>query len=328
MSTVDEVLESLTRALGDERGQAAAVLADRDREIAVLDARATEAERLASDAGARATTAEARVAELVAQLAAVPRSWERRSTTGAPARGLTVHDGDLTVTTPGAVIENVDVRGYLRIKAPGVTVRRTFVRGRSGLTGPMALVQVQETASGALLEDVSVAADYPSYYIDGIVIAAPCTLRRADIHRVVDSVKIISDDVIVEDSWLHDNLYFGTVPSGGDTHTDNVQVGRGSRITVRRTVLTGSRNAAVMVTQDNGAVSDLTVEDCLLDDGAATVNIAEKTRGPVKGVRLVGNGFGRKARSASMMTPRTTSSIATITGNTYPDGTPVPVTRG
>ncbi len=53
----------------------------------------------------------------------------------APApSGRTVYEGDLHVTQPGAVVDSLDIHGFLRIKAANVTVKNTIVRGRNGLT--------------------------------------------------------------------------------------------------------------------------------------------------------------------------------------------------
>ena len=87
---------------------------------------------------------------------------------------------------------NLDIHGYLRIKAANVTVQNTVVRGRPGLTGSMALVQASST--GTRIIDSELVASDPTYYIDGIV-GSGFTLTRVNIHGVVDSVKITGDNV-------------------------------------------------------------------------------------------------------------------------------------
>ncbi|MDT0994055.1 hypothetical protein, partial [Pseudomonas aeruginosa] len=50
------------------------------------------------------------------------------ASTGVPAgtalKGIT---GDLVVTTPGQVVDAVDVRGFIKVKAPNVTIKRSIV---------------------------------------------------------------------------------------------------------------------------------------------------------------------------------------------------------
>ena len=250
------------------------------------------------------------------------------SSTGVPAgTQLTVHEGDLTITTPGAVVDSVDVHGYLRIKAPNVTVKNSIVRGRAGLIGSMSLVQ--NSSAGVVIQDSELVAAYPTYYVDGFV-GNNTTFTRVNIHGVVDSIKLTGDNVVVQDSWLHDNLYYASVPSGGDTHSDNVQIQQGQNITVRNNVMTGTHNAVVMVTQDRGHVGNLLITGNKVDNGACTINIAEKTYGPIEGLTITDNVFGtgqRLARCAIVIKPMT-SSISTITGNTFTDLYPFALTRG
>ncbi|MCV2395809.1 hypothetical protein OEB99_15955 [Actinotalea sp. M2MS4P-6] len=255
-----------------------------------------------------------------------PSSWSLP--VGVPAgTSLTVHHGDLTVTTPGAVISNLDIRGYLRIKAPNVTVKNTIVRGASGLTGSMSLVQASST--GTKIIDSELVAQYPTWGIDGIV-GSGFTLTRVNIHGVVDSVKITGDNVTVEDSWLHDNLYYASTPSGGDTHNDNVQIQVGTNITVRNSVLTSTRNSGMIITQDRGDVSNVTFTNNRADDGACTINIAEKSYGPIHGLTIADNVFGAGQLNphCAVIGPDSTTKISTITANPFTDGPTFRVSPG
>ncbi len=114
-------------------------------------------------------------------------------TTGVPASTqLTVHEGDLTVTVPGTVVDSLDIHGYLRIKAANVTVKNTVVRGRSGLTGVMALVQ--SSSPGCRSSTPSSRPPTPRTTSTGSS-ATAFTLTRVDIHSVVDQVNITGDNV-------------------------------------------------------------------------------------------------------------------------------------
>ncbi|WP_199423005.1 hypothetical protein, partial [Actinotalea solisilvae] len=133
-------------------------------------------------------------------------------------------------------------------------------------------------------------------------------------------------------SWLHDNLYYLQDPNYGNTptHDDNVQIQAGTNITIRNSVLESTHNAAVMITQDAGAVSNMTFTGNWANNGACTINVAQKSYGPVAGLTFTGNTFGldtRHARCAILM-PTTTSSISTVTGNVFTDGSVVTVSRG
>ncbi len=50
---------------------------------------------------------------------------------GVPAgTKLTVSEGNLTVTTPNAVLDSLDIRGFVQVNAPGVVIKNSIVRGR------------------------------------------------------------------------------------------------------------------------------------------------------------------------------------------------------
>ena len=254
------------------------------------------------------------------------------SGTGVPAgTALTVWEGDLTITTPGTVIDALDVRGYVRVKATDVTITRSVIRGRPGLTGYMSLIQAGDGAGGLTVVDSELVAADPTPYVDGIV-GKGFTLRRVNIHGVVDQVKITGDNVLVEDSWLHGNLHFAQDPNygGRPTHDDNVQIQRGSGITIRNTRLADSHNAAMMITQDSGGVANVTWSNNHADGGACTINVAEKSYGPIRGLTIADTVFGLATRlpRCSILLPGTTAPLATLRGNVYTDGSPVTVFRG
>jgi len=250
--------------------------------------------------------------------------------TGVPAgTALTVYNGDYTVTTAGAVVQNLDIRGYLRIKAANVTVKNTIVRGRPGLSTAMALVQ--SSSPGVTITDSTIAAAEATPYVDGFV-GSDVTFTRVNISRVVDSVKLTGGNIVIQDSWLHDNLYYNPVPwnANDDTHSDNLQIGIGSNVTVRNSVLTGSHNAALMITQDRGPVSNVSITDSVLDNGTCTINLAEKTYGPIQGLRFADNQFGTAQIKdhCAVIAKTTTSSISTFTNNVFTDGSTFKITRG
>ena len=252
--------------------------------------------------------------------------------TGVPAGTvLRVHEGDLTITTPGTVIDSMDIRGFVRVKAADVTIKNSIIRGKPGLTSYMSLIQAGDLGPRLTVVDSELVAANPSPFVDGIV-GKQFTLRRVNIHGVIDQVKITGDNVLIEDSWLHDSLYYLQDPNYGytPTHDDNIQIQRGNNITVRNTVMEDTHNAAMMITQDSGVVSNVVWDRNWADGGACTVNIAEKSYGPISGLKFTDNTFGLNTRIArcAILMPATTKSLSTVTGNLFTDGTSVAVSRG
>jgi hypothetical protein len=260
--------------------------------------------------------------------AGTPTGAPGAGSTGVPAgTPLTVHDGDLTVTTPGTVISGLDIHGFLRIKASDVTIKNSIIRGNPLLSSPMSLIQ--STEPRVQIIDTELSPTKPSYYLDGVV-GHDFTLTRVNVHSVVDSVKLTGGNVVVQDSWLHDNSYYATTPSGHDTHTDNVQIQVGNNITIRNNTLANARNAGMMITQDSGDVSNVIFSGNRADGGECTINVAEKAYGPINGLKVTSNTFGLNTGIArcAVLLPDTTKAISTVTGNVFTDGSTVAVSRG
>lgn len=249
--------------------------------------------------------------------------------TGVPAgTKLTVHQGDLVITEAGAVIDGLDVRGFVKVRARDVTIKNSIVRGRP-INGTIHLVQNVDGGGGLTIVDSEISAAHPSPYMMG-VLGSDFALRRVDINTVVDQVMVLGDDVTIEDSWLHGNLHYARDPNHGNTpsHDDNIQVSAGKNLRFEGNRLEDSSSAAVMVTQGHGAVSGLAFRDNWVDGGACSVNLVEGSRGPLRGMTFTDNTFGTSTRHpyCAILRPLTTSVAAA--GNVFVDGRPFALSRG
>lgn len=246
------------------------------------------------------------------------RSKPHAGNTGVPGgTSLRVHQGDLTITKAGTVIDGLDIRGFVTIKAPRVVIRRSIIRGSAG--GPSfsrGLIAITtKAARGYLVEDVTLAPQNSHPNIDGIKVNQAGMLRRLDISRTVDGILVYGHGVRVERSFLHDFAHFESDPQqgGGASHDDAIQVQAGLDVRIVRNTLRGAYNAAVMVTQDAGTTRRLWIIDNWIDGGGCSINY--KSNGAYKrGMRADNNRFGRATRvpgcaiihnqSRSDLTPR------------------------
>ncbi len=234
---------------------------------------------------------------------------------------LTVVNGDITVRQRGTVLQNLDVRGLIRVEAADVVIRNSIVRGRA-ITGSSALIYAgSPNVSNLLIEDVELRSSIASPSINGVM-GSNFTLRRADISGVIDSVHIFGDNVLVESSWLHDNLHYVNDPNwnGGPSHDDSVQVQKGTNIRIVGNSISGAKNAAMQVTQDAGVTSNLTFSKNWAEGGACTVNVAQKSRGAIRGFVMQNNTFGASKFSCPAIIDNGTTAVSTITGNTFYKG--------
>ncbi|WP_168220020.1 MULTISPECIES: glycosyltransferase family 2 protein [unclassified Salinibacterium] len=247
--------------------------------------------------------------------------------TGVPTGiALSRFDGDLVITSPGAVIDSLDIHGFVRVEAPDVIIRNTIIRGREAASSAILLFAGSPAAKGLLVHDSELVASHPSPIVGGVY-GYGFTLRRVEIQRVVDSVHIFGDNVLIEESWLHDNLHFTHDPAwnGGPSHDDSVQVQSGSDIVIRGNTISGAYNAALQITQDRGVTSHVTFSDNRVSGGGCTVNVAEKGRGPIAGLNITGNSFGASRLGCTMLLPPSTE--AHIADNTTTDGSTVRIDR-
>jgi hypothetical protein len=270
--------------------------------------------------------------------AKAPEPVKAPAATGAPGAGntgvpagtkLTVHNGDLNVTTAGTVIDGLDIRGLVKISAPNVTIKNSIVRGKA-LTGVAPLINNLSGQSGLKIVDTELKPSIASPYAMGIY-GYNFTATRVNIHGVIDSVHLTGGNVSIDKSWLHDNLHYASDPNhgGSPSHDDSIQIQKGSNISITNSNISGSHSAGVMITQDTGKVSNFTFTGNYANGGSCTINIAEKSHGPLQGVKIADNTFGRDTKHSNCAVIAPTSTKIDMQRNVYvPDKTAVTVRKG
>jgi len=258
------------------------------------------------------------------------QTWPGRSNTGVPpGTRLTVHEGDLKITQDGTVIDGLEIRGLVRVEAKDVVIKNSLITGRH-LSSDLSLIYVNGPGWSVTVQDSELYARHPSPHVMG-VIGQNFTLERVNIHQVIDQVHIIGDNVLVRDSWLHDNLHYLEDPSHGGTpsHDDNVQIQAGRNIRIVGNTMESTHNAAVQVTQDTGVVADVLIERNRISHGACALNLAQKSRGPLQGFVVRENVFTRTQvyPGCAMIVDSPSIPLLTLSGNTWSDGAAVSVTR-
>lgn len=176
--------------------------------------------------------------------------------TGVPSgTALTVVNGDVVVTTPGAVVDGKDIRGCVLVKAANVTIRRSKVT----CTGAYGISSFPDeyTGGGLLIEDVEV--DCANNQTTAIGYYG-LTARRLNVHSCENGFDI-DYGVTVVDSYIHD-MYEGT--SG---HSDGIQLAGGADIVIRHNTIfiPGGTSAIISHPTDN---ANVTIEANLLGGGA------------------------------------------------------------
>jgi hypothetical protein len=229
-----------------------------------------------------------------ASTAAAPAAKPTASNTGVPdGTALRVHSGDLNVTTNGAIIDGLDVRGSIYVHANNVTIKRSIIRGGPKSPNNQALIASWWGNTNIKVQDSTLVASYPSYYLDGLS-GGNITATRLDISRVVDSVKVIGGNVSVTNSWLHGNAHFSPDPlqSDNQTHDDGIQITGGKNITITGNTVEGAHNAAIMVGQGK-TTGNINISGNWLAGGGCTINVTQAGTGtPIQGMAIRTNKFG------------------------------------
>jgi hypothetical protein len=243
---------------------------------------------------------------------------------------LTQHYGDLTITKAGATYDSLDIHGFVYVKAPNVTIKRSIVRGGVA-SGNLGLVNdVTDGATNFVIEDSELVPEYPSVWLDAIK-GWNYTARRIDAHGTVDTAKVYGDNVTIEQSWLHDTQYYNSDPNqgGGHTHNDGVQVLGGQNIRIIGNTIERNYNAGLQVTQTREPVSGLYFEGNWADGGGCTVNLSSDPLSSMSGVTVDDNRFGRDTRIDNCAIISGQETRLTAQHNVWDDtGAAVSVTKG
>ena len=248
-----------------------------------------------------------------------------------PGTVLTPYNGDMVITTNGAVIQNLDIRGNIKVKANNVTIRNCFIRGVAvaPTSGSYALImQFSDNYTGLVIEDCTLVAQSPNQWTSGIQ-GSSMTIRRCDISNTVDGVDSMGQgNVLVDSCYIHDGSYFTPSATHTDlqTHDDGIQITNGKNVVFSNNNITNFAMSTFMVAQAQGAVTGCRIVNNWLDGGTATINLSSVNYGTLKPV-ITGNRFGRSRPNTYLILATGAVDLSQVTNNVYDDnGQPVKIT--
>lgn len=215
---------------------------------------------------------------------------------GVPAgTKLKRYDGDMIVTQKGTVINGLEVRGSISVRAPDVVIQNTKIVGVRELKTGL----VSSRSTGLVIRHSEIYSEHRNPSTNGIM-GSNFTLDHVEIRNVVDQVHIHGvGNVTVKNSWLHSNTHFTNDPNwnGGPSHDDNIQIVSGSNISILNNRLSNSFNAAVMITQDDAPVSGVQIANNRIGNGGCSINIAPgKHKAPIANLAIHTNAFDANQR--------------------------------
>lgn len=215
------------------------------------------------------------------------------SNTGVPAGYRLRPSEALSITVDGTVIDGLDVRGCIDVRASHVIIRRTKIT----CARPTTAIRTWSDVKHLVVEDTTIDG---SGVVSAAVGFSNFTLRRVNIFNCIDGPRL-SDNTTVEHSWIHDLKRTPT------SHNDTLQTTGGKNIVIRGNTLDvynrrtdDLMNAGLMIGSTTGPiVENMLIENNLFNGGNYTVNI----RADVNASRVVfrNNRFGRDHRYGAVV---------------------------
>ncbi|MGW4465299.1 hypothetical protein [Micromonospora sp. NPDC004704] len=214
--------------------------------------------------------------------------WPGPDTTGVPAGTVLRPSSSLDLREPGVVISNLDITGCVTVRARNVTIRNSRITCDSSTFS----IRTYDTASDLVVENVEINGMGKN---SAAVCCANYTLRRVNIHHVIDGPRLSANTAII-DSWIHD---LSRVP---DSHNDTLQTTGGSNIVVRHNRLEphdpntkDPSNACIMIgSTTSDSVNNLLVEENYCNGGNYSIGVRDDLVG--SNIVIRGNRFGRDFR--------------------------------
>lgn len=148
---------------------------------------------------------------------------------------LTDHDGDITVTQAGTVIQGLRIRGRVLVRAADVTIKECEIVGRGYTGGNSAMVDCNHVAARrVIVEDCELhQAVATANVYHNAVIGHDYTARRNLVYDVVDGFGVYNvhgpagpSNVVIEANYVRSLSYFSPDPNHSDnrTHNDCIQI--------------------------------------------------------------------------------------------------------
>jgi Ca2+-binding RTX toxin-like protein len=246
-------------------------------------------------------------------------SWPDSTNTGVPAgTTLTRYDGTLIINTPGAVISGLDIHGSVVINAPNVTLMNCKITCSPSET--VAVVYVSAAATGATIQDCDLnGSGAPG--VKGIL--GYGTFLRNDISNSEDGIFIDNGN----GSLIQDNYIHGLQSNWSGPHYDGIQIEGGiSNVVISHNTVINSHDetSAIMIDNNFGPISNITVDNNLLVGGGYTIYVdGQFNSSSVTGVSITNNHMG--SGSAGITNFNRTSPV--YTGNVN-DGATLAATLG
>jgi hypothetical protein len=151
------------------------------------------------------------------------------SNTGVPSNvSLVPRYQNFTITTPGTILDGLDIYGWVNVQAANVTIQNCRIRGAQSTPYSNGGNVILAQSTGLVLDRCTIRPDYPTWWLEGIY-GGGYTLNRCDISGVVDGALVRSGSTTFTGNYFHDFFFSdqsgdqaGSMPPSW-THNDGIQ---------------------------------------------------------------------------------------------------------
>jgi hypothetical protein len=169
---------------------------------------------------------------------------------------LTNYNGPMTITTPGAVIENVIINGTLSVKAANVTIKNCIIQnfGWWGIEG--------EGAANLRIENCDIIGPGARAASNSAILGSG-TFVGNDIRGVAIGIQTTDGASTIRDNYIHD-----LASGSADPHYDGITVlGRQNHVVIEHNTISVPNDhgtADVFIKNDFGPINDVVVRNNLM----------------------------------------------------------------
>jgi hypothetical protein len=236
--------------------------------------------------------------------------------TGVPAgTALTVVNGNMTINTANAIVENKDIRGCIMVTAPGVIIRNSKIKCTDAA---IAIDAYQVSGTWLKIQDCEI--DCGNRGGSTAIGEEQVTSLRNNIYGCENGYDV-NKNMTIQDNYIHD-LYLGN--GTDDPHTDGIQMwdtATGVVIQHNR-IFPGLNTTSAIISPGSGTLGTI-IKENLFAGGAYTVYCRQGGPG---GQQLINNHFSTVfSPKVGAYAPWTDCQDETLSGNVYHE-TGLPVT--
>lgn len=265
--------------------------------------------------------------------------------------------GNLTIKTPGVVIDGIDLAGSINVQAADVTIRNSRIRGpQDGQVLTTGLINATSPSVRNLtIENNLLQPDQNVFVYNGIV-GHDYTARGNEISRTGDGLGVFNThgpqaNVLIEGNYIHDLAWAIPDPERHPegSHNDGIQVQGGSGIVIRNNRIETfnardiglvnhpqwSRYAmqGIMVQNNVSPVSDVLISGNHVSGGTSGIHLVAEQSGDIARSTISDNTIHNDQRPGpntdlQILLSGPVGDVSGLLTNRRVDGTPLAIGKG